>query len=401
MKKIFLLFVIALMVSNVSGQIVSSWKSKRVDPTSNKYYKIGTISLPSNYCMFNGTFYSSFQQIGSSMETSFIKYSISARNTNGDINLKIIHNGSSGKDDYSANVIGLINGTIIDIYAGGINASYQYPSHSLLGYSINVGGTFTKTENDEGTTTLPSGTQVTMNKSLFVEEVGNVGIGTVNPRGILHTKSNTYSYNSTNSAFDANLIIEATGSSRTIGQGAALGFVVPANTDGTNPWQHGRILVTPDNTTNIDASGRMYVQTRDLIEGAWEWRDNLVLRSSGRVGIGTENPQSLLAVNGTITSKEVKVTLDGWSDFVFNDDYKLIKLEKVEDYIISNKRLPEMPSENEVIENGVNLGEMDAKLLQKIEELTLYMIEINKEVKTLKQENADLKEEIQEMKSVQ
>jgi hypothetical protein len=121
---------------------------------------------------------------------------------------------------------------------------------------------------------------------------------------------------------------------------------------------------------------------------------SMIINSSGRVGIGTIDPQSLLSVNGTITSKEVNVTLDGWSDFVFDDDYQLKNLEEVESFIAKNNRLPDIPSENEVLDNGINLGEMDAKLLQKIEELTLYMIDINKEVESLKQENKNLKKEI-------
>jgi len=129
--------------------------------------------------------------------------------------------------------------------------------------------------------------------------------------------------------------------------------------------------------------------------------DVMTLTGNGRVGIGTTNPQSLLAVDGTITSKEVKVTLDGWSDFVFNNNYELKDLNEVEDFINNNKRLPEIPSESEVIENGINLGEMDAKLLQKIEELTLYMIEMNKRVNSLEAENSELKEELKGIKSVQ
>ncbi|WP_340066661.1 hypothetical protein [Ascidiimonas aurantiaca] len=122
----------------------------------------------------------------------------------------------------------------------------------------------------------------------------------------------------------------------------------------------------------------------------------------GSVGIGTTNPGNYkLAVEGVIGAREVKVTLDSWSDFVFDNDYKLKNLEEVETYINENKKLPDIPSETEVVENGVNLGEMDAKLLQKIEELTLYMIKINKEVKILRQENAELKEEINEIKSIQ
>ncbi len=98
-----------------------------------------------------------------------------------------------------------------------------------------------------------------------------------------------------------------------------------------------------------------------------------------KIGIGTQDPQSKLAVNGRITAKEVEVTLIGWSDFVFDNDYRLMPIEELETFIINNKHLPDVPSEQEVKEKGVNLGQMDAILLQKIEELTLYIIELKKE----------------------
>ncbi len=117
----------------------------------------------------------------------------------------------------------------------------------------------------------------------------------------------------------------------------------------------------------------------------------MLIANDGNVGIGTINPQSELAVNGKITSTEVEVTPNGWSDFVFNDDYHLKSLEEVENYISINKHLPDVPSEAEVIEKGVNLGDMDAILLQKIEELTLYVIEMKKEMEILKKENIEMK----------
>jgi uncharacterized protein YbgA (DUF1722 family) len=119
----------------------------------------------------------------------------------------------------------------------------------------------------------------------------------------------------------------------------------------------------------------------------------------GNVGIGTTEPGDYkLAVEGTIGAREVKVTLDNWSDFVFDSEYKLKDLEDVENYINDNKRLPDIPSESEVIANGVNLGEMNAKLLQKIEELTLYLIEQNKILKANQEEISNLKDEIKHLK---
>lgn len=103
---------------------------------------------------------------------------------------------------------------------------------------------------------------------------------------------------------------------------------------------------------------------------------------NGNVGIGTTNPGSWkLAVNGKIRAKEIKVETT-WSDFVFYDNYTLPTLTEVEKHIKENRHLKDIPSADEVAENGIYLGEMDAKLLQKIEELTLYAIEQEKRIET-------------------
>ncbi len=106
----------------------------------------------------------------------------------------------------------------------------------------------------------------------------------------------------------------------------------------------------------------------------------------GKVGIGTTSPSEKLEVNGTIRSKEVKVEIDGWPDYVFEEDYDLRSLEETEAYIKANKHLPEIPSAKEIEENGVRLGEMNRLLLKKIEELTLHQIEMMKIIKEQQKE---------------
>lgn len=107
--------------------------------------------------------------------------------------------------------------------------------------------------------------------------------------------------------------------------------------------------------------------------------ERLRITSSGNVGIGTSNPGVYkLNVIGKIRANEIVVDNEG-ADFVFGDEYKLQSLEEVENFIKTNKHLPEIPSAKEVQENGLSLGEMQTKLLQKIEELTLYIIELKKE----------------------
>ena len=110
------------------------------------------------------------------------------------------------------------------------------------------------------------------------------------------------------------------------------------------------------------------------------------LLTSGSIGIGTNNTEGYkLAVNGIIRAKEIKVESD-WADFVFKKDYKLPTLKEVETHINENGTLPGIPSEAEVKANGVNLAETNALLIQKIEELTLYIIQQEKRMESMEAE---------------
>ncbi len=91
-----------------------------------------------------------------------------------------------------------------------------------------------------------------------------------------------------------------------------------------------------------------------------------------------------LFVEGKVVAKEIFVTIDNWADFVFDENYELPTIEYLENFIKENGHLPDIPKEEEIIKNGVNLGEMQAKLLQKIEELTLYIIQLKKEINQIK-----------------
>ncbi|TCP24656.1 hypothetical protein EV195_10587 [Tenacibaculum skagerrakense] len=106
-------------------------------------------------------------------------------------------------------------------------------------------------------------------------------------------------------------------------------------------------------------------------------------KNGGKVGIGTSNPDAKLAVNGTVHAKEVRVDLNNWPDYVFENNYNLPTLEEVEKQIKEKGHLPNIPSAEEVKKNGVQLGEMNKKLLEKIEELTLYTIQQEKDNKKL------------------
>jgi hypothetical protein len=116
----------------------------------------------------------------------------------------------------------------------------------------------------------------------------------------------------------------------------------------------------------------------------------VINRAASNVGIGTTNPSpsDRLAVNGRIRAKEIVVET-GWSDFVFNHDYKLMSLPEVENYIQKHRHLPGIPSATEVDNNGVQVGQMESRLLQKVEELTLHIIDLHKQIQILKQDSSN------------
>ncbi len=115
-------------------------------------------------------------------------------------------------------------------------------------------------------------------------------------------------------------------------------------------------------------------------------RYHMAITNSGNVGIGTLTPNAYkLAVEGTLGARRIKVTSQpNWADFVFHPDYKLPALTDVEQFIQKNGHLPEIPTAAEVNENGVDVGEMNKLLLQKVEEMTLYLIQQQKEINELR-----------------
>ncbi|MES2778349.1 MAG: hypothetical protein V4651_00490 [Bacteroidota bacterium] len=154
--------------------------------------------------------------------------------------------------------------------------------------------------------------------------------------------------------------------------------------------QSDQLIIAPD-----DASG-----TPDFTKAFG------IDRSTGKVYIGsvTLPGNYRLYVKDGILAEKVKVAVSGtgnWADYVFADNYELISLSTVESFIRKNKHLPGVPSAEEVVKNGVDMAEMDATLLKKVEELTLYMIEQNKQIleqnkrlEKLERENELLKTEI-------
>ena len=121
----------------------------------------------------------------------------------------------------------------------------------------------------------------------------------------------------------------------------------------------------------------------------------VTILNNGFLGIGTTAPDQVLTVKGKIHAEEVIIDLNvPIADFVFKPTYKLMPLNQVEQYVKTNLHLPEIPSASQIKKNGLSLGEMQNKLLQKVEELTLYMIDqqkiINLQSAQISQQNAKI-----------
>lgn len=169
---------------------------------------------------------------------------------------------------------------------------------------------------------------------------------------------------------------------------------------GGTSYYYGNAIMVANTGSYQDAAGQnlssvsIYDPLYNLPKGSYVGSfdinaktSNFAVVDNGNVGIGVSNPLNKLDVNGLIHAKEVKVDLQNWPDYVFKKEYGLMPLAEVEKFIKENGHLSNIPSASEVEKDGVKLGEMNAKFLEKIEELTLYVIQLNKEIKQLREEN--------------
>lgn len=192
---------------------------------------------------------------------------------------------------------------------------------------------------------------------LTIKSEGNIGIGTSTPSTPLDVYKNT-------NGIDENSAVASFGVTST---GGTYSYITVARS--SNSVTIGGVRSGLANDTKL-----------------------LLNPAGGNIGIGTTSPTEKLTVNGYIRAKKLIVTQSDWSDYVFENDYKLKSLSSLEEYIKQHKHLPEIPSAKEVEEKGISVGDNQALLLKKIEELTLYVIE-------LKKENQKQQREIDQLKS--
>lgn len=258
----------------------------------------------------------------------------------------------------------------------GILESYNYSTSSGSVLSINPNGGFVGI----GTTSPGQKLDVTGSVRSY-----NTGFGSVDYNTSSMAYANFGSNNHGSVLISSNLYVSGNDDLKVVNDhttmsGAAI--MIPGN---SQPNQNGIIFYTKP-VAGVVANSDYSMSPRMIID------------ASGNVGIGTTSPQSELAVKGTITSQKIKVTQTGWADFVFDSAYQLQPLSQVEKYIRQNKHLPEVSPAAIVAKEGVDLGDNQVVLLKKIEELTLYVIQQNKE---LQAQNKQIQDQNHRMKQME
>ncbi len=256
--------------------------------------------------------------------------------------------------------------------------------------------------------------------NIFNTNTGNVGIGTNNPytRLTIETPYNTSGwYHIGRNGTDSIVVGEGIGGvSAAIGTSTnhALRFTAGPGSGKVSIYPSGDVVIGDNNVGSV---GRLTVKTTNNADGISHIGDGgnilktrmggtsagigtfsptnmrifsgglsriLISEATGNVGIGTDNPTYKLSVLGNIRCTEAVVET-GWADYVFEKNYQLPSLNDVEKFILQNKHLPNIPSAAEIEKNGLHLGDTQKRMMEKIEELTLYIIQQQKEIDALKE----------------
>ena len=218
--------------------------------------------------------------------------------------------------------------------------------------------------------------------SSFLANSQNVGIGTPSPTAKLELISGSSSSSNTtfrikNTNGDTLLQMKDNGYMGIGFNGSSYGRPLNIEGNGLNFYYNVNTFggaIFPDVNNNI------IMWSNNFGPG-----QNVVLQPSwGQVTIGTYTPATgyKLSVNGKAIFTEARVQLNAsWPDYVFKKNYKLLPLGELESVIFRNQHLPNIPAAGEAEKNGIDLGDMNRRLLEKIEELTLYIIDLNKKIK--------------------
>ena len=213
---------------------------------------------------------------------------------------------------------------------------------------------------------------------------GSSGIGTLFPTSYFHGGTNKVLeiFNSSTLLNSQSHIVLSTGATF---NNSSAGTVTWMSKNSSGFKGMAYIGSTTQGDASVNSSANLVFATSN--GGAVHAR--MVIDKDGNIEIGKETQTMTMSIKGKIRSQEIKVETANWPDYVFGKDYELPSLQEIEQHIKEKGHLPGIPSAVEVKANGVDLGEMNAKLLKKIEELTLYLIESEKRntLQNAKQQN--------------
>lgn len=350
--------------------------------------------------------------------------------------------GTQGKVWFAGTYGAFING--FQGFKIGHGEKYGFYTNGTTGQFYGMGAVYTN--NDNWGLSFFSKNATVDQESIRITSTGRVGINTINPATQLHVNGdatiNNTLYGDTSHAYL--LLSKNNGSRMSWGTGTSNSMVVCAGPVAI--WTNGaeRMRVnptgfmgvgtnTPSALLHVKGTVRLETLTENTtpervivsdVNGNLAWRDaagiggsanawtldgatvgaikkfgtadnfdlpiitnnteRMRIKADGSVTIGAAVSRGMLAVNGDVYAKKIKVTATGWADYVFADDYKLPSLKEVETYIKKNKHLPEVPTAAEVEKNGADVGETQVTLLKKVEEMTLYIIEQQKQIEQMK-----------------
>ncbi len=207
------------------------------------------------------------------------------------------------------------------------------------------------------------------NKDAF-DVNGNLGLGTISPGCLLHLKGSNELLRLEGT--DANIDFQSSGVQKAFIQRSGNDLKIVSNSGNIilgNNVTGDQLFVNSNGTVGVGSGNLLYVNS-----------------TNGTVGVGTSTPKTgyKLSVEGKIACRELKVETAAWPDYVFESNYKLLSLPELENFISTNNHLPGIPSATELEQDGISVGDMQNKLMQKVEELTLYVIDLQKQNDELK-----------------
>ncbi|PWG78068.1 hypothetical protein [Pararcticibacter amylolyticus] len=290
-------------------------------------------------------------------------------------------------------------------FNGGADVIFRYPLRGSGGralvhdvdnqLSLNYGGDF-------------SG-GIRLGNYIWAKNNGNIGLGTFEPsekleivNGFLKSGNASFGFNQETYSGPINYM--------TLGIDNHASLLLGSNLYiSSNPYTTLKISKTHDSMSGAGIlipgnsqqyQGSIIFHTSDpgpVTAGQVYSNPQVIITEHGNMGVGTMTPREKLSVNGKIRAQEIKVEAANWPDYVFAQEYVRPSLSQLEAYIEANNHLPEVPSAREVNKQGVELGEMNVLLLKKIEELTLYLIEKDKELKDQNGQIIRLREQVEQL----